>query len=60
MQIIKAKKLIWIDIKKPKEEDVEWLKKNFDLHPLVLKEILPPIDYPKIENYGDYLFITLF
>jgi len=60
MQIIKAKKLIWIDIKKPKEEDVEWLKKNFDLHPLVLKEILPPIDYPKLENYGNYLFITLF
>lgn len=60
MQIIKARNLTWIDIKGPKNEDLEWLKKNFDLHPLVLKEILPPLDYPKIENYGNYLFITLF
>ena len=60
MQIIKAKNLTWIDIKNPKDSDIQWLKKNFDLHPLVLKEILPPIDYPRIENFGDYLFITLF
>ncbi len=60
MQIIKAKNLTWIDIKNPQEEDVQWLKENFKLHPLVLKEILPPIDYPKIENFGKYLFITLF
>ncbi len=60
MQVIKAKKLTWIDIKQPREEDVKYLQKNFNLHPLVLKEILPPIDYPKIENFGDYLFITLF
>jgi len=36
------------------------LKKNFNLHPLVLKEILPPLDNPKLENFGNYLFIVLF
>jgi len=60
MQIIKAKNLTWVDIKNPTEDDIQWLKENFDLHPLTLKEILPPIDYPKIENFGQYLFITIF
>ena len=60
MQIIRSKNLIWIDIKNPSEEDILWLRRHYNLHPLVLKEILPPIDYPKIENFDDYLFIVLF
>lgn len=60
MQIIKSNKITWIDIKGPTQGDLEHLGQNFDLHPLVLKEILPQIDYPKIENYGDYLFLVIF
>ena len=60
MNIIKTKNLIWVDIKQPDQKDIEWLKKKFNLHPLVLKELLPPLDYPKIEDFGDYLYIVLF
>lgn len=60
MQIIKSNKLTWIDIKGPTQTDLEKIKQDFSLHPLVLKEILPQIDYPKIENYGDYLFLVIF
>lgn len=60
LQIIKAKKITWIDIKNPTESDLEWLKKKFNLHPLVVKELLPRLDHPKIENFGNYLFIVLF
>lgn len=60
MRKIKFKKLTWIDIKAPTQEDLQWVKENFKLHPLVLKELLPHIDYPKIEKYDDYLFIVLF
>lgn len=59
-QVIKAKNLTWIDVRGPTEDDLEWLGKNFNLHPLVFDELLPPLDYPKIENFGDYLFIVLF
>lgn len=60
-QIIKAKHLTWIDIKGPNEDDVKYLKESFDLHPLVLKELTPPLDYPKIENFDNkYLFIVMF
>ncbi|MCD6270628.1 magnesium transporter CorA family protein [bacterium] len=60
MQVIEAKNLKWIDIKNPTEKDIKWLKDNFNLHPLVLKEILPPLDNPKLENFGEYIFIVLF
>ena len=59
-QIIKSKSLTWIDIKNPDENDLDWVKKSFKLHPLVLDELLPKLDYPRIENFGDYLFIVLF
>ncbi len=59
-QVIKSDKITWIDIKGPSQPDIEHLRASFDLHPLVLKEILPQIDYPKIENYGDYLFLVIF
>lgn len=60
MNVIKCKSLTWVDIKSPEEEDLQWLKEHYSLHPLVLKELLPPIDHPKIEDFGDYLFIVLF
>jgi len=60
MNIIKGKKITWVEIKNPKEKDLEWIKENFNLHPLILKELLPALDYPRIENFGDYLFIVIF
>jgi magnesium transporter len=60
MQTIKTEKLTWVDVNAPTEEDVKCLKEKFQFHPLVRKEILPPLDYPKIENFGDYFFIVLF
>ena len=60
MQIIEAENLTWIELQRPNKEDIDWLEKKFQLHPLVLKELLPPLDYPKVENFGDYLFLVLF
>lgn len=60
MQIIEAEKLTWIELQKPGKEDIDWLGEKFNLHPLVLKELLPPLDHPKIEKFDDYLFIVLF
>jgi len=58
--LIKIKDFNWVDIKGPTESDIKWLKENFKLHPLVLKEMLPPLDYPKCEQFGDYLFLVFF
>lgn len=60
MNIIKTKSLAWIDIQKPDEKDVQFLAEKFNFHPLVLKEIMPPMDHPKIESYRDYIYIIFY
>ncbi|MDI6602759.1 MAG: CorA family divalent cation transporter [Patescibacteria group bacterium] len=58
-KIIKYNDLIWVDIVEPTEEDGEYLKNNFRLHPLVLTTLLPPVRHPDIEIFRNYLFIIL-
>jgi len=60
LNLIRGKYVTWVDIKEPDEKDIQWLKDNFNLHPLVLKELPPQLDYPKIEQYGRYLFLVVF
>lgn len=58
--LIKTKDFQWVDIKGPTESDIKYLRENFNLHPLVLKEMLPCLDYPKCEQFGSYLFLVFF
>ena len=37
----------------------QFLKKDFDICPTVLKEYIPKIKRPKVEEYKDYLFIVI-
>jgi len=57
---IKTQNLTWIDILDPHEDDVKYLAENFDFHPLVLGEIIPPGWRPKVEPYDTYLFMILY
>jgi magnesium transporter len=38
---------------------IESLGKHFDLHPLVLEDIVDTEHRPKLDDYGEYLFIVL-
>lgn len=42
-----------------KSEVIEDLGKNFVLHPLVVEDIVYTNQRPKMEDYGDYLYIVL-
>ena len=57
MRTIKGK-ISWTDILNPAEEDIEFLKKKFDFHPLILKELTQPSPQIRIENFESYLFIV--
>ncbi|MDP2734627.1 MAG: magnesium transporter CorA family protein, partial [bacterium] len=52
--------LTWIDIQNPIEEDVEYLKANFALHPVVLEQIIPASWTTKVEQFGPVLFLVMF
>jgi len=55
---IESGEIVWIDILKPNEETLDFLKKIYYFHPFLLKNILPPLRHPRFENYGEYFFIV--
>jgi len=59
MKTISANGVHWFDFTNPQEKDLEQLKKDFKIHPLIASQFLPPIHRPKIEEYPDQLFLVL-
>lgn len=59
MKKIKHNEIIWINIENPNEGSVDFLKKNFQLCPSIIKEFLPPVKRSKVEQYKDYFFIVV-
>lgn len=53
------KKTTWIDIEKPTENDVAYLKDNFKFHKLVLNELIPDTVRTKVDVYDDYFYLVL-
>ena len=52
-------KVTWTNIEKPRPEDIEVLRRNYNFHPLDLEDCLSKIERPKIDEYEDYLFIVM-
>jgi len=59
MKKTSANNIVWIDIDKPDENRLAELKEKYNLHPLIANQFIPPIHRPKIEEYGEQLFIVL-
>ena len=51
--------IIWVDVAKPVESDMQFLEKHFAFHPLAIEDALTSIQRPKIDRYDNYLFIVL-
>lgn len=47
---------VWLDVLRPTEENIAWLRKVFAFHDLALSDILNNETRPKQESYGDILF----
>lgn len=51
--------IAWIGMYRPTPEEVQSVAKEFGLHPLAVEDTLNGHQRPKIERYGDTLFIVL-
>lgn len=51
--------ITWVDIVHPGEAEVEWLRRNYNFHPLHLDDTLSKIQRPKIDDTDDYTFIVM-
>jgi magnesium transporter len=51
--------LVWLDLVSPSADDLEVLRREFDLHPLAIEDAQTAHERPKIETYADYVFIII-
>lgn len=57
--IADKKQISWIDIERPAPTETEILDTGFNFHPLTIDDCLSPRHQPKIDNYGEYLFLIV-
>ncbi|RUA29786.1 MAG: hypothetical protein DSY76_03075 [Bacteroidetes bacterium] len=51
--------LKWLHIPYPNNENIEFLRENYDFHPLDLEDCQSKVQRPKIDIYDDYRFLIL-
>jgi len=51
--------LKWFHIPYPNDENIEFLRENYDFHPLDLEDCQSKVQRPKIDIYDDYRFLIL-
>jgi magnesium transporter len=49
---------LWIGLHEPDDETLKAISKNFGLHELAVEDALDPKHLPKMESYGDHLFVV--
>ena len=51
--------LVWVLMDNPSGEEARLLREVFHIHELAIEDALAEIHQPKIESYGDYLYLIL-
>ncbi len=49
---------IWIGLHEPDDASLKRIQEHFGLHPLAVEDALDPRHLPKMEPYGDHLFLV--
>ncbi|MEK7558542.1 MAG: magnesium transporter CorA family protein [Patescibacteria group bacterium] len=55
----KHKKLTWVDLENPTNEEVTRLMKEYKIHSLVAAELLSPTVRPKVDLYSNFIYLIL-
>jgi magnesium transporter len=50
---------LWVDFEAPSESESEILSTVFNFHPLAIEDCIAESQLPKLDDYGDYLFIVV-
>jgi magnesium transporter len=50
---------VWIGLHEPSEEEFDSIRAEFDLHPLAVEDAIKAHQRPKLEVYGDTVFVVL-
>ncbi|MEK7873103.1 MAG: magnesium/cobalt transporter CorA [Chloroflexota bacterium] len=51
--------LLWVDLDSPSAAEGSILKEVFQFHPLTIEDCYNVVQYPKIDDYGSYIFAAV-
>ena len=52
-------RVIWVDLHAPTPEEATVLLREFRFHPVAVEDALEDNVHPKVDDYGDYLYVVL-
>jgi magnesium transporter len=58
--LLARKEYFWLDLDAPSEAEVDTLDDLFHFHPLALADLRKKGQRPKLEDYGDYMFLVYY
>jgi magnesium transporter len=50
---------VWVDLDQPTTDEARILSQVFHFHELAIEDALSELHHPKVESYGDYLYLIL-
>jgi magnesium transporter len=59
MEIVKHEDIAWIDIENPTKHNIEYIRENFNVHPLAIEEFITPTYRARATKYSNCLFLTI-
>jgi magnesium transporter len=53
------KNLVWVDLESPTREEIERVREEYKIHPVVVEELYRPSLRAKVESYESYIYMIL-
>ena len=58
--LLERKEYFWLDLDRPGDEEADFLGEAFDFHPLALEDLRKRGQRPKLEDFGEYMFLVYY
>jgi magnesium transporter len=58
--LLSRKEYFWLDLDQPGDEEADFLDETFHFHPLALEDMRKRGQRPKLEDFGDYMFLVYY
>jgi magnesium transporter len=58
--LLERDEYFWLDLTDPDREEVAALERAFSFHPLALEDMVKRGQRPKLEDFGDYMFLVYY
>lgn len=59
-QLLERDEYFWLDLEEPGDAEQEFLAETFHFHPLALEDLRKRGQRPKLEDFGDYVFLVFY